>query len=160
MAISESFDAALSTISERLSLTKVRWVIIGSTSLALQGVSVQPNDIDILTDKSGALKINRKLKDYQFRPVRFSRTTSFESYFGSFVIGGVTVEVMGDLRIKYGGLWVALSGRLDCPVVVERNTMRLPVAPIAEQLASYEKLGRLTDARKVEEIRRKFPNVN
>lgn len=66
-------DAAecLQILCARLSNQDVAWVLVGSTSLALQRVDVTPRDIDILTDEAGAYKINELLKDCEVRPVAY-----------------------------------------------------------------------------------------
>ncbi|TFG20317.1 MAG: hypothetical protein EU529_15060 [Promethearchaeota archaeon] len=61
--VSEAFIEALRLISGEYHIHKIKWILIGSCSLALNGVDVKPNDIDILTDEKGALKSNNiKLK--------------------------------------------------------------------------------------------------
>jgi len=47
----------LRKVNERLNNTSVNWAITGSLDFALQGVPVEPNDIDIQTDKRGAYEI-------------------------------------------------------------------------------------------------------
>jgi len=45
----------LRKINVRLNNTSINWVVTGSFSFALQGLPVEPNDIDIQTDKEGSL---------------------------------------------------------------------------------------------------------
>lgn len=132
----------LKLIESKLRGSGVRWVLAGSVSLALQGVNVKPNDIDILTDKEGALEINRILKDYEVKPIRFCRSELFQSYLGEFEIEGVKVEVMGDLKEFIEGEWRSLSHRLFMPRIVDVEGVRLPVSPLEDQLRSYQALGR------------------
>jgi len=54
----------LKVIYEKLKRQEVKWVLTGSTNLALQGLKIKPKDIDILTDKEDAFKINKLLKEY------------------------------------------------------------------------------------------------
>ena len=42
----EALLNALKLISERYNTHGIKWVIVGSTSLALQNVNVRPNDIE------------------------------------------------------------------------------------------------------------------
>jgi len=67
----------LKIILGKLKNKKIKWVVVGSTSLALQRVKISPKDIDILTDKEGAFKINEIFKNYQAKPVRFSQRKFF-----------------------------------------------------------------------------------
>jgi len=117
----------------------IYWVIVGSVSLALQGLDLKPNDIDILTNKKDALKMNKLLEDYVMQPVKWSKNEEFDSYFGKFLINSVKVEIMGDLKIKMGGEWISLKNRLRSPKFIKSEGISLPVSPIKEQLEYYER---------------------
>jgi len=143
---------ALKLIESKLRGSGVRWVLAGSVSLVLQGVDVKPNDIDILTDEKGAFEINRILKDYEVKPVRFCRSKIFQSYLGEFEIEGVKVEVMGGLKEFVKGEWRSLSQRLSTSRIIEIEGIRLPVSQLEDQLRSYQVLGRRKDSSKVRKI--------
>jgi hypothetical protein len=64
-------------IGKLLEGKKIKWAIVGSTSLALKGIEIEPKDIDILTTKEGAYKISSLLKEYEAKPVKFGRTRIF-----------------------------------------------------------------------------------
>jgi hypothetical protein len=113
--------------------------------LALQGVKVEPRDIDILTDKQGAYRIADLLKKHEKQPVRFRSDKRARSYFGEFEINGVKVEVMGDLEEKTGGKWVSLSGRLVTPKSVKIDKVKMPVSSLKAQLKSYRMSNRRQD---------------
>jgi len=117
----------------------IYWVIVGSVSLTLQGLDLKPNDIDILTNKKDALKMNKLLEDYVMQPVKWSKNEEFDSYFGKFLINNVKVEIMGDLKIKMGGEWISLKNRLRSPKFIKIEGISLPVSPIKEQLEYYER---------------------
>ena len=144
---------ALKLIESKLRGSRVRWVLAGSVSLALQGVDIRPNDIDILTDKEGAFEINRLLKDYEVKPIRFRCSRFFQSYFGEFEIEGVKVEVMGDLKELVEGEWRSLSQRLSTSRIIEIEGIKLPVSPLEDQLRSYQALGRRKNSSKIRKIR-------
>ncbi|MBA7628548.1 hypothetical protein ES703_36036 [subsurface metagenome] len=151
--ISESIIGALRTLSERLKNQNVRWVFVGSISLALQGVDVTPGDIDILTDKAGAYKINELLKDCEAKPVKFGRSDMFQSHLGEFCVNDVKVEVMGDYQEKIRGKWQDFDSRLTSPVIIHFGEMQLPVSLLRAQLRSYKSSGREQDVAKVAAIR-------
>ena len=124
----------------------------GSLSLALQGVNVEPHDIDLLTDRQGAFRINAMLKKYEKKKVDYSETEKVSSFLGVFEIQGVKVEVMGDYRERQGNKWVGLSKRLANPKIIEVDGMRIPVSPLEDQLVSYRRSTRPKDAEKVRKI--------
>jgi len=67
----------LRLLSEEFRKANVRWVLAGSLSLALQGVRIEPRDIDILTNRQGVFKINGILKKYEVKSVEYSQTDKF-----------------------------------------------------------------------------------
>lgn len=144
---------AIGFLNRRLRDSRIRWVIIGSTSLAIQGVKVSPNDIDVLTDRDGAFKIAKLLEKYQVRRLAFRRSGRFESYFAEYRIEGIKVQVAGDMRIRYRGSWTSLLGRLKSTRKVSVGGLMTPVSPLRAQLLSYEKLGRRDDLIKIRKIR-------
>lgn len=152
--IKKELVRALEIISERLRVQNIKWVLLGSMSLVLQGVKVTPNDIDILTDKSGAYKINEVFKDCEVKPVKYSSTGFQRSYLGEFRINNVKVEVMGDYEEKVKGKWQGFDSRLTSPVMIQFKGMELPVSELSEQLKSYEQSGREKDSGKIEQIRK------
>ena len=121
---------------------KIKWILIGSISLALQGIKIKAKDIDILTNKSGAFKINRLLKEYEIKPVKFLYSKIFGTeYFGKFRIKGVRVEVMGKTKEK-----------LPSPKIIKISGMNLPVSSLEEELKFYKALKRRKDIDKIKKI--------
>jgi len=151
--IDSKIITALRIICDKLTQRDIRWVLMGSTSLTLQGVNVAPQDIDILTDKDGAYKINELLKDYEIQPVEYRQSRRLRSYLGEFRISNVKVEVMGNYEEKVKRQWQSLESRLVSPPIIWFAGMRLPVSPLRAQLLSYESSGLEKDTAKVKEIR-------
>ncbi len=149
----ESILKALRVVYDRTQDEKLSWLIIGSMSLWLQGVDVIPEDIDILANRESAFRIGKILQQFEIRPVSFSRSGRYESYFGQYEIYGLKLEVMGDLRILINGEWVSYSNRLDRRVLVEVGGMKLPVTPLKDHLESYARMKRKGDEDKVRKIR-------
>jgi hypothetical protein len=141
--ISNKLLIALKTIQKKIKNEKIKWALIGSTNLALQGIKIKPKDIDILTDKKGAFEINKLLKEYEVKPVRFSNSKLFgPQYFGEFKIRGIKVEVMGKLKKK----------KLVTKIV-KINGIGLPVVSLKEELKAYEVLKREKDFNKIKKIK-------
>jgi hypothetical protein len=126
--------------------------LAGSLSLALQGVNVEPHDIDLLTDRQGAFRINAMLKKYEKKKVDYSETEKVSSFFGVFEMQGVKVEVMGDYRERQSTKWVSLSKRLANPKIIKVDGIRIPVSPLEDQLVSYRRSKRPKDGEKVRKI--------
>ncbi len=151
--ISESIIGALRILSEQMGSQNLSWVLVGSVSLALQEVNVTLGEIDILTDKVSAYRINRLFKDCEVKPVEYCRSDTVQSHLGEFVINDVKVEVMGDYQDKVKGKWQDFNSRLTSPVIVQFEEMQLPLSSLANQLYSYEASGQKQDKAKITAIR-------
>jgi hypothetical protein len=142
----------LATIQDLSSRNNVRWVLVGSLSLAIQGVKVPANDIDIATDEEGAFRLGELLQEFVIRPIVWTEGAEFASYFGQFALKGVSVEVMGNFHAWEGGRWVDLSCRLDDPVLATVQDFQVPVSRLEDQLASYKNSRRDKDRFKADAI--------
>ncbi len=80
-----------------------QYAIRGTASLVLQGLEMNVDDIDIVSDKETALACNDLLKDYLVEEVKYQKSEKFKSYFGKFEINKISVEVMGEWEIKTQG---------------------------------------------------------
>ena len=138
----------LRQIHVRLSNTDVNWVVTGSLGFALQGVPVQPNDIDIQTDKAGAYAIERRFSDVVIRKVKFSATERIKSHFGALQIDGIKVEIMGDIQ-KRGpdGVWEEIVDPARYKRMVEIDGMLMPVLSLEYEYQAYLKFGRIERAK-------------
>ena len=121
--ISEKLNRSLFIINNNLTNSGVNWAIIGSTNLALQGVEIEPRDIDILTDQQGAKTLAKKLKKYIKEPLAYHQTDKFNAYRLVLNVEGIEVEVLGDLnnKIFQGDLWTEqsrLSAKINIPLGV------------------------------------------
>lgn len=70
--ISQNFLKVFRKINKRFQKHKIRWILVGSLSLALRDVKIKPKDIDILTDKEGALKCNEIFEKHIKKAVEWS----------------------------------------------------------------------------------------
>lgn len=155
---SDDLILALKTLVEKLKDQDIHWVFAGSVSLALQGVNVTPGDIDIITNKTDAYKINELLRDYETKKVEFRKGETYQSYLGEFYINSVKIEVMGEFREKSKQKWFDSKARLASPVIMQFYGMQLPVSPLLLQLRSYESSAREKDAAKVIAIKAVLSN--
>lgn len=134
----QRFLSVLTLLLEKCTAMDEQWVVAGSMSLALQGVNVSPSDIDVVTTKDGAFKINDLLKQWEAKSVEFGCTEQYKSYYGKFKIQDISIDVMGALKEKRNGKWISLSSRLSSPKIVTIAGRDLPVTPLKHQLESYK----------------------
>src|SRR5579884_315732 len=96
----------LRKIYARLVNTNIIWVLTGSLSFALQGIALQPHDIDLQSDEAGAYEIERRFSEFVVRKVTFSTAEKIRSHLGALSIDGIQVEVMGDISKRLDdGTW-------------------------------------------------------
>ena len=138
---------ALWRIATLLEDADAAWALTGSTALALQGLPMEPRDVDVQTNESGAYEIGRRLAAYVLRPVALSATERIRSHFGLFEIEGVQVEVMGDVELCLpDGSWRPPPDVAALRRWVEAERLRLPVLDLAHEEQAYRALGRVERA--------------
>ncbi len=95
-------------LAEKLDASNTNWAVDGGTNLALQGIDIVPNDIDVLTDEAGAYGIARLFSDRVVSPASFKTSRKYDSHFGRLEVEGISIEVMGDLRVFRRGRWLSI----------------------------------------------------
>lgn len=142
---------ALRLIHASLKDNSLNWALTGSMSFALQGVSVTVNDIDIQTDRTGAYEIERCLSEFVQRPITFSATERIRSHFGSLLIHGVKIEIMGDLQKRLpDGTWEEPVDPARYRRLMQIDGMQIPVLDLAYEQRAYQAMGRTEKARLLE----------
>ncbi|AIF69851.1 hypothetical protein PAP_07305 [Palaeococcus pacificus DY20341] len=137
---------------ERLKDSNVNWVVTGSLGFALQGVPVEPHDIDIQTDNEGAYEIERLFSEFVVEPVRFKESERIRSHFGALMIEGVKVEIMGDIQKKVNEEWEPPVDINKYKRFVQIEGMEIPVLSLEYEYQAYLKLGRIEKAKMLKEF--------
>ena len=126
-----------------MAATDVLWVLTGSLAHAIQGVPVEPHDIDIMTDQRSAYEMERHFAGSVIRRVMFAEAEIIRSHFGALLIDGVKVEIMGDLQKRLeDGTWESPIDLLEHRRFVIREGARIPVLPLEYEYGAYIRLGR------------------
>ncbi len=148
MMIDLGYMNVLHQICTRLSDTHVDWVVTGSLGFALQGVPVQPNDIDLQTNEAGAYQIESLFSDMVIRKVKFSATERIRSHFGALQIDGIQVEIMGAIQKKGAdGVWEEIVDPAHYKRMVEIDGLLVPVLSLEYEYQAYLKFGRIERAK-------------
>ena len=146
--INPAYFNVLHQIRARLSNTDVNWAVTGSLGFALQGVPVQPNDIDLQTDKAGAYQIESLFSDVVVRKVKFSAMERIKSHFGALQIDGIEVEIMGDIQKRGAdGVWEEIVDPARYRRMVEVDGLLVPVLSLEYEYQAYLKFGRTERAK-------------
>lgn len=141
-SIDRSFRDAVKTLAAALD-DGVTWALTGSTSFALQGVPLTPNDVDVQTTEDGAYEIERRFASQVVEPVSFDESASIRSHFGALEQNGLRVEIMGDVRKRRAdGTWeppIELASHREFVTV---DGVRVPILSLEYEADAYETLGR------------------
>ena len=150
--IKPAYVGVLRKVQTRLNEAGVNWVVTGSVSFALQGMPVEPNDIDIQTDEAGAYETERLFSEFVTKKVAFSSTEKIRSHLGALAIDGIEVEIMGDVQKSLeDGSWEPPVDLELHKRFVETGGMRIPVLSLEYEYLAYRKLGRAEKARMLRE---------
>ena len=142
-ALGPAHRAAVETLATTLAETTVAWALTGSTSFALQGVPLDPNDVDVQTTESGAYRIEEMFADEVVDPVTFAEGEGIRSHFGALDVEGVRVEVMGAVeREAADGTWESAVDVAACREFLDMDGTAVPVLPLGYEAQAYEQLGR------------------
>lgn len=148
----DGFEVALQILVQRLQDCGVDWAITASLGLALQGLPLQPHDIDLQSDRAGVLVMQACLADYVIQPVEFRGSATIQSTFGRCQIGGVVVECMGDLQTRAPGEeWSRPPDIRQHRRYCDYHGLHLPVMDVAYEAGAYRRMGRLEKAMWIDE---------
>lgn len=134
----EDINPVVEIICEGIHDKQLDWMIVGSASLVLQGIKLDPADIDIFTNKDDAFEIYNSLSQYGTQEVKESLSSSlrFRSWFGKLMINGILVEINGDPEIKIeNGDWMHLNTMLKQKKYMKIKKYNVPILPVQAELS-------------------------
>jgi hypothetical protein len=142
---------ALRILTKRLSGSAINWAVFAGTGIWLQGVNIEPKDIDIIVcTKDDTERLAQRLKKFEKEPLRHVEKENYGAYEGKFEVNGVEVIVLGELvnKVPEGDLWSETRG-LSAKKTVIADSMRIPVISLAQEYNAYLKRGKLEKAEKI-----------
>ncbi len=144
IAVKPRWRAVLRHVAGRLDEAGVAYKVVGGASVALHGVALPVNDLDIETDAEGVYRFQALFAGQAIEPVALRESETYRSHLGRFVLDSVTVEVMGDLERREVGGWVTSSAQTETTVDVEGLSVR--VSWLEEETLTYIRRRRLVRA--------------
>jgi S-adenosylmethionine-dependent methyltransferase len=144
IAVKPRWRTVLRRIAQKLNETGVTYKAVGGTAVALHGVLVPVNDLDLETDVEGARRFQVLFADHTLEPVALREGKTYRSHFGRFDFDGVTVEVMGDLHRWEAGEWVPTRATTETTVDLDGVAVRVPW--LEEETLAYIRRRRLERA--------------
>lgn len=137
----------LRIIHDKLKNSSITWVITGSLGMALQGVDVEINDIDIQTTHNGAYDIELLFSEFVVEPVSYLISEKIRSHLGKLQITGIEVEIMGGIQKRLEDQTWEMPINLEnhrCWLNIDK--MHIPVLSLEYEYQAYQKLGRIEKA--------------
>ena len=128
-------DKILIRIAKKLE--SVNYAFIGSANLYIQGLKVEPRDIDILTDVEGIKEIDKILAEYRTKEIYFDESEGRNSFRSFYKIEGIEIEVLGNVN--------SIARRpeaLEKNFLINFNGVNIPCFLIVDELEAYRKMGR------------------
>lgn len=128
-------------------LKGVDFALVGTFNLFVQGVRIDPRDLDLLTDDEGIKKISQIFGSeiVEDREDHYKET--------GFQIGGVEVQV-----ISNKGNPLRPGDFQEHIIWIEKEGLEVPCMSLQSELTFYRQLGRGKDRKKVQLIEEKLNN--
>jgi hypothetical protein len=141
--IDSNYLGVVRYLTDRLETTSIDWALTGSTSHALQGIPITPNDIDVQTSECGAFLIEDRFSENVREPVSYVESEDIKSYLGELEVDGISVEIIGDIQKRQNeGEWEPPVNVAAHRKFVHVHDLRVPVLTIEYEVKAYEQLGR------------------
>ncbi len=135
--------SALEMVLNRVSGSNVVWAVSGSVALALQGVSVSCQDLDLVTTANGAVELESRLAAEITEPVSFTTRGPIRGYLGRACLRGVDVEILGAVHnLMPDGTWTDPPQFNAETVHVRFGERECPVVGLVHIRAAYLAMGR------------------
>ena len=156
LELPNAHSRALEYLLERLPPEKNGWILTGSTSLRLQGVDVEVDDLDIEGTQEDIYQIEHALAEFIKSPLQLWETGIIRSLKGRAEIEGVEVELLANLEVKQtDGNWEMVLDFKKCVWMVWHG-QKVHVFPLENEAAVYTALGRDEKAHLIQNTIRKM----
>ena len=118
--------------------------VVGGTGLALRGLPVPVNDIDLEMAPEDTYRFEALFAENLVESVALCENAQYRSHFGRFDFDGIKVEVMGGLQFRKDGRWKPSFLLTEDTVDLDGVTVRVP--ELEETALAYLRRGRLDRA--------------
>jgi S-adenosylmethionine-dependent methyltransferase len=135
------WPTVLAKVARELANAGLPYTLVGGASVALHGVPIRVDDLDIETDAGGAYAFQALFPDHVIEPVALRSSERYRSHFGRFDLDGQTIEVMGDLQRREGDGWAPTAARTQETLILDGASVR--VSWLEEETLAYIRRGRL-----------------
>lgn len=144
--ISEQFAKALKIVAKRMRDNNITWAVIGSGALALQGMDIKPNDLDISVNVRDLKKIHELFADHCATEVKEIETLSGKQAWDVLAtIEGIETQFCGEEETDDKAIWFnrVAAGLIN---TIDIDGVRIPCISLPAAIEAYKELHRLQKA--------------
>ncbi len=148
------WEQALLAFLSAIAGQPINWWLVGSAALAVRGIDVAPQDLDIVTDGAGAQRLGELLMDYLVEPVVNCGNVWISDWWGRAFLHA-RVEWVGDVHADVDEPYWSDFGPAAA-AYLEKLTWRgteIRVPPLELQLAVSERRGLKERVQRIREHR-------
>ena len=147
--INKDFKKAIKIITERLKKNRIKWAVIGSTNLALQGMRITPRDLDVVVTLSDLKNIPKIFSEYPASRIKKLKSITEEpAWEVKIEIGDVKVQILGE---KESGEYVnkLLKSRIT---YLEVDGIKVPCFTLETEADAYSETNREEKAKLIKKF--------
>ena len=105
----------------------------------MQGVDVEPKDIDIRIKIEDIQAVQNALQQYCMKKIEYSQSNGYSSFFGQFDIDGMQLDVMAG-TVEKDGVKIAVKDVKFC--IVDVDGAEIPCLSLQTEYEAYSNMGR------------------
>jgi len=156
----KKIEKTLIKVVKELKKRRINFAIVGSVALYLQGMDVNPHDIDIITNKKGIERIDKIFNKYKKEGICSEKeelkSSNYFCHFALFKINDVKIEILADTWAKNKITKKVHKSNLKLKKFIKYKSVNIPVMPVEEELKAKEVV--MWKPKRVNKIKR-FLNV-
>ena len=141
--ISKEFETVIKIISKKLNQESIKWSLVGSTNLAIQGMNVSPRDLDILVKWSDLKKIKAIFS--QYNPSEIKKLMPFidgqKAWEMKTIINDIEVQFFSEKVGEY--VKRLLPNKI---IKIKLNNLEIPCSSLEDEAQIYENTNRKNKA--------------
>lgn len=147
--MNKNFKKAIKIIHKLLNKNKIKWALIGSTNMQLQGMNVSPHDLDIVVKLKDLEKMREIFSEYNASAVRELKPLTDEpGWEVKLEIESVEVQILGE-RDNSEYVSKLLANRLT---KIKIDDIEIPCFTLEAEAQTYAETNREHKAQLIQEF--------
>ena len=137
--IKNNFLKVIKLIHKLLDNRGINWMIIGSANLQIQGIDVNPRDLDIIVHYNELKEVTEILSEFNPSEIRKMETvTNIPTWESHVIIDNIEVQIMGEID---SGLYMSRMIAKEI-VKIRLDDIEVPCLRLDSEAETYSIIGR------------------